>query len=318
MSEQHKEPTVSVGDEVAATPTPTEPLTELMAQGAAAAASAKPKVDLDRAALQAAEQALAAGQAALAAAQRELAGAAPRPNAREWLLRALLAINVVAMVVVAWLPTASGDGTAPVATAPTHGPTAQPTPNAGEPTPHGTATPSGQAPQSAGPVVADLYNGALLAAERQDWRGAIRLLEEHLAAAPRMAPSQRLSVLMALGYYSSRAGDFTAARDYQRKAEAIEQSHSLPEDLVAMAKAAADSGDQEALRRVWARFLLQQKQIPSWLYKHVAEAYLQLGDSYRNEANTAAEQQRIADLEALAAKLATKPAAKPAGSGGGK
>jgi hypothetical protein len=35
------------------------------------------------------------------------------------------------------------------------------------------------------------------------------------------------------------------------------------------------------LRRVWARFLLQQRQVPSSLYKHVAEAYLQLGDSYR-------------------------------------
>ena len=57
------------------------------------------------------------------------------------------------------------------------------------------------------------------------------------------------------------------------------------------------------MRRIWARFLLQQKQIPSWLYKHVAEAYLQLGDSYRNEANAAAEKQRIAELEALAARL---------------
>lgn len=310
MSEQHKEPTVSVGDEVAATPTPAEPLTELMAQGAKDAASARPKVDLDRAALAAAEQALAAGQAALAAAQRELTGTAPRATAREWLLRVLLAINVVAMVVVALLPTASGTGTAPVEPT-THGPAVPPSQTTNDPTLPGNGT---QAPNAAGPAVADLYNRALLAAERQDWRGAITLLEEHLAAAPRMAPSQRLSVLMALGYYSSRAGDFTAARDYQRKAEAIEQSHSLPEDLVAMAKAAADSGDQEALRRVWARFLLQQKQIPSWLYKHVAEAYLQLGDSYRNEANTAAERQRIADLEALAAKLAPQQNAK----GGGK
>lgn len=304
MSEQHKEPTVSVGDEVASTPTPAEPLTELMAQGAAAAASTRPKVDLDRAALAAAEQALAAGQAALAAAQRELGGVAPRTSGREWLLRALLAINVVAMVVVAMLPTSSPTGDAKVEPATSHGPATVPSGAAADPAAPGGGVPQGRTPQPAGPALEELYNRALLAAERQDWRGAIRLLEEHLAAAPRMAPSQRLSVLMALGYYSSRAGDFTAARDYQRKAEAIEQSHSLPEDLVAMAKAAADSGDQEALRRVWARFLLQQKQIPSWLYKHVAEAYLQLGDSYRHEANTAAERQRIADLEALAAKLA--------------
>ena len=70
-----------------------------------------------------------------------------------------------------------------------------------------------------------------------------------------------------------------------------------------MAKAAAENGDQEALRRVWARFLLQQRQIPSWLYKHVAEAYLQLGDSYRQQANAGDEKARLQELENAAARL---------------
>ena len=62
-------------------------------------------------------------------------------------------------------------------------------------------------------------------------------------------------------------------------------------------------GDQESLRRVWARFLLQQRQIPSWLYQHVAQAYLQLGDSYRKDADAAERQAREQDLEAAAARL---------------
>jgi hypothetical protein len=70
-----------------------------------------------------------------------------------------------------------------------------------------------------------------------------------------------------------------------------------------MAKAAAANRDQEALRRVWARFLLQQRQIPSWLYQHVAQAYLELGDSYRRDADAAAEQARLRDLQETAARL---------------
>ena len=117
-----------------------------------------------------------------------------------------------------------------------------------------------------------------------------------------MAPGSQLNVLMMLAHYSQMVGKFDAAREYERRAQGIAQSHSLPEDLVAMAKAAEASGDQQALRRVWARFLLQQRQVPSSLYQHVAEAYLQLGDSYRNQANAAAERQRLRDLEATNAR----------------
>jgi hypothetical protein len=106
-----------------------------------------------------------------------------------------------------------------------------------------------------------------------------------------------------LSHYASLANDFGRAQEFAQRAAGIGQSHSLPADLVAMAKAAAASGDQESLRRVWARFLLQQRQVPSWLYKHVAQAYLELGDSYRDQAGVGAEQERARKLQEAAARL---------------
>ena len=307
MSEEHKDPTTSVTEgesnaDGGATQNPQ--LADLMSQGAARPAAAKkPAVDLDGEALQAAERALADGQKALAKAQEEIAQAtaAPRGNrVRELVLRLLLVGNVVAMIIVAMLPPGSGSQSSAPAesehvTETGHG-------TGTTPVPHGTTS-----------QISDPWNLALVAAERSEWASAIEILEKYLADSPRMAPSQRLSVLMALSYYSSRIGNFTASQEYQRKAEAIEQSHSLPEDLVAMAKAAAENGDQESLRRIWARFLLQQRQVPTWLYKHVAQAYLQLGDSYRLEANQAAEQERVRQLEESAAALRAERFGKQGG-----
>ena len=56
-------------------------------------------------------------------------------------------------------------------------------------------------------------------------------------------------------------------------------------------------------RQHYARLLLQQRQIPSSLYRHVAEAYLKLGDSYRTEAEKAARASRQQELEQLNASL---------------
>ena len=273
-------------------------LTRLMAAGdpGAAAAAAPPpgapaKVgpDLEAEALRAAEQALAEGQRALAAARAQLAGEPPAAERtrrrRELLLRALLAFNVLAMIAVASLPSpASGRK-------PAMEPPGAPAPKAVDD--QGTAESRFHEP----------WNKALAAAENRDFATAVAVLDQYLADSPRMAPSQQLSVLMALAHYSARQNDFKRAQEYQRRADAIDRSHSLPEDLVAMAKAAAANGDQESLRRIWARFLLQQRQVPSWLYKHVAEAYLQLGDSYRLQANEAAAAARLKELEEAAAAL---------------
>lgn len=261
---------------------PPETLTDLMAGGAKVkAAPAAPGSTLEADALRAAEEAIAEGERALAQARGQLhdrAATTPRNRSREVAVRILLAINVLAMIVVAWLPTptATDDGVAATHTEP----------------------PPAAAP---GPRLAEPWNRALAAAEGGRFAEAITILEGYLS--PRMPPSQQLNVLMALSHYAFRVGDFTKAQQYEQRANAIEQSHTLPADLVAMAKAAMASGDQETLRRVHARFLLQQRQIPSWLYKHVAEAYLQLGDSYRLQADSAAEQARRAELETNAARL---------------
>ncbi|HEX5051925.1 MAG TPA: hypothetical protein VFZ65_09150 [Planctomycetota bacterium] len=267
-------PDLMAAPDAAARPSPAKP---------AARAAGKSAPDLEAEAMLAAEAAIAAGEQALSQA-RGLHAAPEQPvrnRAREFVLGALLAVNVLAMFVVALLP-APGSGAKPAHDS--EPPAAQPT-----------------VPPPVEPRFSEPWNRALAAAERRDFREAVSILDAYLS--PRMAPSQQLSVLMALAHYSARNNDFKKAQEYQRRADAIEHSHSLPDDLVAMAKAAAESGDQESLRRIWARFLLQQRQIPSWLYKHVAEAYLQLGDSYRNQANAAEEQARLEQLQQAAARL---------------
>lgn len=274
-------------------------LADLMASGSATAPATKQKggPDLEAEALRAAEQALAQGEAALADAQKELDRAAPKPqpqpapsSGRELALRLLLAVNVLAMVIVALLPTPNSGAQPVEPVAPQH---------------TGTATDTVAQPRRYN----EPWNRALDAADRRDFAGAVAILEGYLADNPRMAPSQQLSTYMALSHYAARNGDIARSEEFSRRANALEQSHSLPEDLVAEAEAAMASGDQASLRRIWAQFLLQQRQIPSWLSKHVAEAYLQLGDSYRQDADDAGERARRDELQRAAEKLRAEAAA---------
>jgi hypothetical protein len=163
--------------------------------------------------------------------------------------------------------------------------------------------PQPAAPPPAASRTDDKYVLAMIAAGNRDYRQAIDLLEASLQESPRMAPSARANVMLALEHYHAQLGNLTAAQEYRRKVQALHDSHLLPDDLVAMAETAAANGDQESLRRIWARFLLQQRQVPTSLYKHLAAAYLQLGDSYRTEADATAERQRLQELEAAAARL---------------
>lgn len=271
-----------------------EKLTGLMASGTPPAASstsspARTAPDLEHEAMRAAEAAIAEGERALATARAHLQPApatVAQPTdggRRELALRVLLAVNVLAMVIVAMLPAGRGDEVA--TTAPQ------------------TTTASHEAAEAERKRFNEPFNNALAAADRGRFPEAITILERYLQDNPRMAPSQRLNVLNMLSHYAANANDFKKSQAYAQQAASIGQSHSLPADLVEMAKAALAKGDQETLRRVWARFLLQQRQIPSWLYKHVAEAYLQLGDSYRLEADAAADRARQRELEELALRL---------------
>lgn len=289
-------------------------LTELMAEPAADAEKQgdAPAADLEQQALAAAEQALAQGEQALAEAEGELAKQQPkaRPQAqparapvqgsrRELVLRALLAVNVVAMVVVALMP----------------GPTEQAAPAPQTPTattePATPATPEPATPTS---TVNEPWNQALRASERHEWATAVQLLEGYLEDRGETIPSsERLSVLSALSFYASRDKDFDRSRRYTQMAQALEQSHSLPDDLVKEAAAALQAGDQETLRRVWARFLLQQRQVPSYLYHHVAQAYLELGDSYRQDADAGARAARDKELREAAAQLKREAVSREGG-----
>ena len=271
-----------------ADPAPTEP------------APVRPKVDLEQQAIEAAAQAVAEGERAVEAAEAALAEVTPPPevtpqplaaprNQREVVLRVLLVVNVIAMIVVALMPAPAADSTAAAEPAAIEPPTSAP--------PAPAETPRAE------PTVNEPWNQALRASERREWGAAVTILEGYLASRPEMPPSERLSVLSALSFYSSRDKDFTRSRRYAQQAQALEQSHSLPADLVEEAAAAVEISDQESLRRIWARFLLQERQIPSWLYHHVAQAYLELGDSYRQDASAGARAARARELQAAAEQV---------------
>ena len=254
-------------------------LSELMSASAGEASPAPiaPKVDLEQEAIEAAAQAVADGERAVAeaeAALREAAPPAPPPatgplsaprNRRELVLRVLLAVNVAVILVVALLPAPATGGGESVDPVVTEPPAPAPT--------------SQVSPQPTAQVMNEPWNQALRASERREWGAAVTILEGYLDSRPEMPPSERLSVLSALSFYAARDKDFKEAA------------------------AAVELGDQESLRRIWARFLLQQRQIPSWLYQHVAQAYLELGDSYREDAASGARAARALELEAAVAAV---------------
>jgi tetratricopeptide (TPR) repeat protein len=269
--------------------------------------------DIEQEALRAAEEALEQGQRALAEARAHLGTKRPRSRARELALRLLLAVNVAAMVTVVLLPQPVNDNQKTAEPPTATGPQVEPKPTAvTEPAP--TAVKSG-----------DLYLRALEQADRGNYAEAIAQLERYLEESPRLLPARRFNIYTAMSHYAAQMGNDTRAAEFDRRASALVQSHRLPEDLVMMAHEAKDRGDAEALRRIWARFLLQQRQIPSSLYKHVAEAYLELGDSYRMGAQQAQDAADAAALEQLRSKLHQEAASKDGskdsskdGKGGGK
>ena len=267
-------------------------LAGLMAEGqkGKAGAPAPTGPDLEIQALKAAEAAIAHSQQALAEARTQLQqkGRPKGSRGRELALRALLLVNLAAMVAVMLVPSGTPTQTHAPAPTDTHG-----------------------QPQPATLRLDGPYERALAAADQGEWRTAIAILEGYLQASPRLAPARRANVLFALEHYAHQLGDFKATEEYRRKAEALRSSASLPDDLVQMAREAETAGDAESVRRLWARFLLQQRQIPSSLYKHIAEAYLKLGDSYKTEAQQAADRARRQELEDARNQLRDEARANP-------
>lgn len=322
MSDDHSKPSPAAtqtpsapAPAAATTPTPAAAahgpaLSDLMASGDKATAKThdKAKPDLDADALRAAQAAVEAGAKALAEARAQLQAGGPAPvskqsRRREIALRALLVVNVVAMLVVAMLPSPNDSGTSPTTAPAAHGDPHAST--GGHDAAHGDTShaANGHDTGHGKGKHGEPYNLALQQADGGDFAAAVATLESYLAANPRMQAASKAAVLNTAAYYASRAGDAQRAESFTRQYDALKGSHSLPEDLIAEAKAAIAAKDQDKLRRTWARFLLQQKQIPPFLYKHVAEAYLQLGDSYRLEAEAGAAAQRLQDAKAAEEKL---------------
>jgi tetratricopeptide (TPR) repeat protein len=248
--------------------------------------SAGYEVESDRAA----ENTIADGEQALEDARRFLthevsSAAAPIPSARkksELVLLMLLGVNVLAIAIVAMLPL-------PVGT------------NSSEVNPV-MFEPMKLAEPIARPM-SEPFNRALLAAEAGDFAGAVDALEQQLASNPRMHLAERLNVVTTASYYALRNNDFQASLKYAQLAQSLQNSQSSQDQLERMAEAAVRSGDQEAMRRTWARFMLQQRQMPSLLYKQIAQAYLQLSDGYSKGASDDVEAVQVEQLKAATDRL---------------
>lgn len=130
-----------------------------------------------------------------------------------------------------------------------------------------------------------LWEHAVRAAGEGDYARAVVLLEQHLTTTHPMTDVEKRLIYNQLALYLVRDGRMSEAQEYERRSSQLMSRSYLPEDLLASAHKAAESGQLSQMRKAYARFLLQQKQIPPSLRKHIAEAYLRLGDSYRLEAD---------------------------------
>lgn len=251
------------------------PIDELMSAG-------DELVDLDTAAWDAAEEWIADNP--------ELAGApedplndgypqyVPAPDRIDRILQALLLCNIALIVLVLVLPSSGGTG----------GATEQPKGSkARAPVASEEPDPFVQPPRKVGDLPQDrLWEHAVRAAGEGEYARAILLLEQYESKA-KLTDVERRLVYNQLAYYLVKDGRLEEAQSYERKSHQIMTRSYLPEDLLSSAHKAQDQGQLAEMRSAYARFLLQQKQIPPTLRKHIAEAYLKLGDAYRLEAERA-------------------------------
>ncbi|MEC9048673.1 MAG: hypothetical protein VYA51_11725 [Planctomycetota bacterium] len=202
--------------------------------------TAPPAGDRGHAAVKEAEAALRAGQRALAQVDEALRARPPARagRARERVLRALLALNVAALLVVSLLP---AEQAAVRMTLPT---SYQP------------------------------WGEALHAAEQQDWAAAVTVLEAYLSDGVGLPVSERLSALSALSYYASRGRDQTMSRRFDRAARALVARPGREDDLVRDVEAAMERDDREVLSRAWERFQARATELPPHLFTPVAQSYL--------------------------------------------
>jgi len=269
----------------AAPPAATDPIESMMAAGDLPAR--RPAKDLAAAALDAARA--ERGEAPPPAAQAPVRPAAA-PASREWLLRGLLVLNLALIGGVVALPIGNPSGKSEAAPA---GETAHPPAPAGAPEPGFAVGTQG------------LYLRALEVAAEGKFDEAIAVLQQHLAANPNLGEVEQRLVYHALAMFAVRAGRSDEATRYEAAMDRLRIGAQLPQDLLDLARRAEAEGRGADMRRYYARFLLQQRQVPPSLRDRIAEAYLKLGDGYRLEAERGAEAEAA---QRRAAEAVPKPA----------
>jgi hypothetical protein len=196
------------------------------------------------------------------------------PNAsprREWVWRALLVVNFAVLAAVLALP----------AKAPTSG----------------AAAPPAEPPRAArnlGFAIKEqaFYLRALELAGAGKFDDAIAVLDGYLKANPHLVEVEQRLILHALAMFCVRVGRTDDARRYEAAMDQLRVGAQLPHDLLDLASKAEAEGRGADMRRYYARFLLQQEQIPPSLRARIAQAHLKLGDGYRLEAERGAERER--------------------------
>lgn len=198
---------------------------------------------------------------------------------REWMLRGLLAVNLALVGAVLALP---------IGRQPVSEPTAPHSSN-----PSNTDPAASSPPRSLGFAIGEqsLYLRSLELASAGKFDDAIGVLEGHLQSNPFMGEVEQRLVYHALAMFAVRAGRNEDASRYEAAMDRLRIGAQLPQDLLNLARQAEAEGRGADMRRYYARFLLQQKQVPPSLRDRIAEAYLKLGDGYRVEAESGAKRE---------------------------
>lgn len=239
------------------------------------------KGDLDERARRAAREAVA-----VAKSEPEAGGEGPQPSSatppparREFWLRVLLLTNVVLVAALMALPGSKPEPSAQ----PAESPAANTAPGGEEAAPR--PAPVVPPPRRAGVRPrGELWERAVRLAGRGRYAEAVTELERYLSSRPNMTDAERRLVYNQLAYYLVKDGRLDEAMRYERMSSQLMARTHLPEDLLRAARRAKKEGDLPGMRAAYARFLLQRKQVPPSLRAAFAEAYLELGESYRLEA----------------------------------
>ena len=156
------------------------------------------------------------------------------------------------------------------------------------------------------------YLRALELAGEGKFDDAIAVLDGYLKANPDLVEVEQRLIYHAMAMFAVRVGRADDASRYEAAMDRLRVGAQLPQDLLDLAKVAEAEGRGADMRRHYARFLLQHKQVPPTLQARIAEAYLKLGDGYRVEAEQGAQREAVKkaadDAEAAKQSSGDKPA----------